>query len=185
MQKMMDLRNWRRITNETTLPFPSHKLREVKLHVNAPYRTLLLIEQAGELHFLAAVEGRDEVSVDVDGDFSLTVDGPECFVYTTEGSTVHVEHIDAQTFTKVAERRRISPEMAMMQRLMNENRLAVEQARAEAREARRLYEDHTAAAERSAAEAAAKQAADGKAAADVAKAASGSDGGSNDGGTAS
>lgn len=131
MQKIRDIKEWKFLKIGETLPFPNVRGREVVIHFNAPYKSRLGIVQDGELYFLATVEGRDTVSFWIEGAFGLFVEGDKeevggVYFHSADGSTIHTENLSPVIFTKISERRRVSPEVMMMQRAMLENQRRME-----------------------------------------------------------
>lgn len=128
-QRIFAIDRWTEVTDKTQVDFYSSKgmSRKVVLQVNAPQRTnLILVTPEGEPHFLARVEGRDEIEFTHAGDFSLTVEEGTVYVASADGQKVHIAETGAATFTKIAERRRYSPEVMMMQAAMRENQRRLE-----------------------------------------------------------
>lgn len=104
------------------------KSRAVHLEVNAPSRVQLWLlddrtRLGGEVDqlFLAAVDGRDKVEFYVSGTVRLVVEGGPVWIYTIDGEDVSIETEPSETFTRILERRRRSPEVEAIIREMNFN----------------------------------------------------------------
>ena len=96
--------------------------REVRLEVNAESAChLALRTDAGEPRFLAVVEGRETVLFTIEGPTEVwpTCDG-QVWWWTVELEDAAVVS-DAETYTKIAERRARNPELERVARKMQEN----------------------------------------------------------------
>lgn len=154
MQRLFNLNKWVELEEGAGVSFPSTKPRLVRLEVNAPGVSFLYVSQDQDPYdqaekpepvFLARVEGRDTLEWHTSGGFSLIAEGGPCNVYTVDGDDVSFVNLSPTVFTRIAERRKRSPELeyiaAMMQRNM-ERRLDQQAA-----ELRTLFERREAARE--------------------------------------
>jgi len=121
MIKIGNPRHYQLIAEGELASFEGVKPRDVVMQVNAPKRVELHIVYGGEPTFLATVEGRDTLQFWVDGPFEITPDGGDVYVSTSDGAKIHLEDIGEATFTRIVERRRVSPEVALMERTMQIN----------------------------------------------------------------
>lgn len=121
VQKLMNLSKWSEVKPGTAVEFLNEKPRMVRVDVNAPGDTRLhVVDESGEVSFLALVTGRDTIEFGVDGPFLLTTDGP-VQVYSPDGEDIHFTILDAVSFTEIAERQVRNPEMEEMLYRMNLN----------------------------------------------------------------
>lgn len=121
MQRMFNLDKWTRLDKGKGLEFTNPRPRNVRLEVNSPVKAALhVIDEHGEDHFLALVEGRETVEFGTTGAFSLTSDA-ECNVYTADGADISSVVVEPVILTKIAERRARNPELEYLQRVMYEN----------------------------------------------------------------
>ncbi|UIB81399.1 hypothetical protein [Flyfo microvirus Tbat2_95] len=131
MQKLFDLRDWATIGGEgkedQVIPFTgdAERTRNVYLDVNAPEPVKLwVIDARGNEWFLARVVGRDKLHFIAQGDFQLASSG-EVFVMFDDGVKTHTEDMGEATFTRLHERRVMSPEVAAMRAIALENQRTI------------------------------------------------------------
>lgn len=152
MQRMFNVDRWLVIEPGQVLEYPSPRPRLVRIEVNSPdVANLYLLNADQEAFHLARICGRDTVEFVSPGAFSLTAADGALSVYTVDGTSV-AHTVDApQSFTKIVERRKRSPELELIARMMNSNmerRLAQQaeelsaqyERRERERETRRDYE---------------------------------------------
>lgn len=123
MLRIRDLTKWLRLNGGSKLDFAAGKPRLIRLEVNAPTETRLdLIDEHGEVFFLALVKGRDTVEFETAGAFSLASDADEVYVYTAEAEIVHSIVEAPESFTRIMQGRRTrNPEMEALIHQMNRN----------------------------------------------------------------
>lgn len=149
MQRIFNVTKWRTISEGKGIEFPGSRPRVVRLEVNARSEVGLYIIQTnrdpdtGEVQpdderFLARVCGRDTVEFHSAGGFALVVDEGECEIYTVDGDVWMYVDLEPRIFTKMASRRKRSPELEYIAHQMQANmsRLLERQAN----EIRRDYE---------------------------------------------
>lgn len=125
MQRIFDIKKWVRLEEGQVLSFDITKPRQVRVEVNSPGDSeLYYIDANGEVVFLALVRGRDVVEFISDGAFKLSVQGNDCMIYTPDGAKIAHIATDAETFTRIVERRARNPEFERMQyeMMLNINR---------------------------------------------------------------
>lgn len=106
MQRLYDLDKWHKLGPGRGLTLEGTRPRRVRLECNAPGEALLyLVDGNGNAHFLAMVKGRDAVEFQIAGEWSLVCDLEDTFVYTFDGSKLHFAIPEAETFTRIMERR--------------------------------------------------------------------------------
>lgn len=130
MQRLYDVTKWRSLRQGEALRFETARSRVVRLDVNsrADVGLYLLDAVSSETRFLAVTRGRDSVEFIVEGAFTLVSDG-DIQLYTADGQFIHHEVVDPVIFTRITERRVMSPEIQEIQRMMNfniERRLAAQ-----------------------------------------------------------
>lgn len=138
MQRIFNFDDWHTLTegqkvtfgDETSVP------RIVVLHLNAEDKAKLFVEEHGTTHFLALVEGRDEVHFAADALVTLTVVGGTVNVMTAEAAHWEMEPVDDQTYATLVERRVRNPELEQMMYLAQRNIEARMNAQYEERERR-------------------------------------------------
>lgn len=138
MKRLHNVNKWTELSPSHSLTFANDRPRLIKLQVNPQEDCRLYYQdQSGELRFLARVFERDTVEFFSDGAFVLTCDG-ECGIYTMDGDDVSSTITDPVIFTKIAQRRRRSPELEFIAAQMqaNMNRRLEQQSH----ELRRLFE---------------------------------------------
>lgn len=126
MQRLGSLDKWFRLVEGEAAQFTNERPRNVRIEVNAPVKVALEYidlrpETAGEVHFLALVEGLDVIEFGSFGPFQLAVGAGEVMLNTVDGIDVSRRVIGAQPFTKIVERRRRDPQMEYMFQKMQEN----------------------------------------------------------------
>lgn len=122
MQRIFNVDQWTVIEPGQVLEYPLERPRLVRVEVNSTdAANLFLINQEGEAFHLARVCGRDTVEFVSPGAFSLSAADGAISVYSVDGTSGH-RTVDApQSFTTIVERRRRSPEIDAMMRMMNSN----------------------------------------------------------------
>lgn len=131
MKRIGDLSLFTRLEPGTVATFHGERVRSVRFTFNAPHKTAISVLplnadgtfDEGDPLFLCTVDGLEEVQFQADGAFGLESEAV-VFIKTIEGDTIHSVVPDAQTFTRIAERRPRNPEMEHMQRvlMMNQER---------------------------------------------------------------
>lgn len=112
MQRIFNVDKWVNLPQGSQVEFPSTRPRRIRLEVNAPGDcTLYVVQPDGDLVFLALVRGRDTVEFVTDGKVGLMADGADCWIYTADGDDVSSVIPDAQSFTRIMERRQRNPEL--------------------------------------------------------------------------
>lgn len=122
MQRLFNLNKWIQLAEGSQWNFTNERKRKVRLEVNAPSPvTLHVIDDQGEVSFLALVEGRDVVEFVTTGRVSVAVEGGECWFYSEDSDDVSCTVVDPVKFTKIVERRKRSPELEYIAAQMNRN----------------------------------------------------------------
>lgn len=122
MQRIFNVDKWVVIEPGQVLEYPSERPRQVRVEVNSSdVGNLYLINAEGEAFHLARICGRDTVEFISPGKFSLSVADNPISVYTVDGTSGHVTVEAPQSFTTIVERRRRSPEIEAMMRMMQNN----------------------------------------------------------------
>lgn len=142
--KLNSIKRWKP-AHEKELVFEGRGARRIRLHINSPGVTLAwLVLPDGELQFLARVEGFQTVEFYAEGRVSVSLDGADVWWTCAETEPTHVEIIDPQIFTRIANRRHRNPELeeVMYRMQLNmERRLAQQSGEIEAAFQRRLNEE--------------------------------------------
>lgn len=122
MQRIFNVTAWTVIEPGQVLEYPLERARLVRLEVNASEdANLFLLDAGGEAYHLARVRGRDTIEFVSPGPFSLSAADGAISVYTVDGTSGHRTVEAPQSFTTIVERRRRSPEIDAMMRVMNSN----------------------------------------------------------------
>lgn len=122
MQRLHNLDKWQEVLDGHAVNFGSLEARRVRLDVNAPGPVCLYHANGnGEMTFLGRVVGRDVLEFFAEGEFSVTVDGGSCWLFTVDGEDISFEPSLAPTLTKIADRRPRNPEFELMQYHANRN----------------------------------------------------------------
>lgn len=142
-QFFYNLSKWRKLVEGEVLHYSNPMPRTVRLEVNSPERTRLMVSEprTGEFDFLAVVDGRDCIEFSADGPFDLTIDEGELFLYTIDSTDWSVEAAGFESFTKIVERRTRNPELEYMMEMTYRNmekRFAQQQRELEQQFERRL-----------------------------------------------
>lgn len=133
MQKLFNLLDWASIggpgAEEKVIVLKGggdDKPRNVYLDVNAPNRVRLdVIAPDGETYFLASVEGRDKLHFVWAGEAQIASSG-EVYIQTDDGVNTHTPDMGEATFTRLHERRIMSPAEMQMRALALENKRQME-----------------------------------------------------------
>lgn len=122
MQRLFNVEKWFTVGDGKAVSFANPLPRRVKIDVNAaePVR-IDYADGDGAITFLANVLGRDTIEFRCYGEFSLTVSGGDCNMYTVDGEEYSFSVPDAVSFTKPASQRVRNPELERMQVLMQQN----------------------------------------------------------------
>lgn len=141
MQRIHNVSGWTQLKPGEAFKYTRTRPRRVRIETNSPGEArLYLVDDYGQIVFLARVLGRDTIEFDVVGAFSLMADaeGSEVFIQTMDGDTIHSVIEAPVSFARIMERRprnleleRITAEMAY-----NMNRRLDQMAR----ESERLFE---------------------------------------------
>lgn len=113
--------------------FDTDRPRNVKITFNAPQRTIInlhalrddgRIADEQDPYFLAVVEGLEDVEFFVRGAFAIEAEADRVWLKTVDGQDLSFLIPDAETFTRISERRVRNPEMERLQEMliMNEQR---------------------------------------------------------------
>ena len=151
MQRLTNVDKWFVLEQGKTLNFENVAPRKIRLDVNAEAAArLYYVDTEGQITFLAAVQGRDVVEFYNHGEFGVTAEGADVWLYTIDGEDISFSIPEAETFTKLVERRTRNPEVEMMQYMMKANMQAMMDA--QRGEMARLLDQRDAAARASAAQ---------------------------------
>lgn len=122
MQRIFNVDKWVVIEPGKVLEYPNERPRLVRVEVNsADVANLYLVDAGGEAFHLARICGRDTVEFVSPGAFGLTAADGALSVYTVDGTTGHRTVEAPESFTTIVERRRRSPEIDAMMRMMHSN----------------------------------------------------------------
>lgn len=123
MQRLHNITKWTHVQNGGAMNFEDERERRIRLDVNAAGKaSLFYVDGDGETTLLGLVEGRDVIEFQTHGgSFSIAVEDSDVWVFTIDGENVSFSIPDAQTFTKLVERRTRNPETEMMQYMMQRN----------------------------------------------------------------
>lgn len=164
VQKIYNLAKWFELKDGEKLTLQHGVARRVRLEVNAPSETLLYASSGGGmLMFVARVLGRDLVEFhtmnDEQLDLFVSTEGGSVFIYTVDGQDVSHVSEDAESFTKIMERKPRNHELERMQYEMQANMRRMMESQAD--ELQRIV-DRRLAAERAVVEAAGSASGAGK-----------------------
>ena len=122
-QKLKNIDKWRQLEEGELATFsggdPSTS-RHVLLEVNAPFPARLYLHQNGGQVFLAKVDGLDTVDFYIIGEMQISSDAP-VLLYSAEFEKVSVSIPDAESFTKIVERRHRNTELEYIAAKMQQN----------------------------------------------------------------
>lgn len=130
MIRVGDRRGFQPLAGGEIAPFLADRSRTVRIKFNAPYRTVIntvpmkrdgSFPKDAEPEFLAVVDGLDEVEFRAHGPFGIQADADVVYFQTADGETIHVVVPDAQTFTRISERRARNPEVERLQEMLQRN----------------------------------------------------------------
>lgn len=123
MQRIFNFDEWAQCSPEfmPTLGTDESGSRVIRLEVNAEDKCKIFVQtNDGQEHFLALVEGRDEIYFSAEGKVHLLFSG-FCNIRTAEQQDWTMEPVDDTTFTTIVERRTRNPELELMMRIQQEN----------------------------------------------------------------
>jgi len=105
------------------LELANDKRRVVKLELNTSEPCQLRLQVGSDdYRFLANVHGRETISFVADGPVGIWPDcDGEVWWWCPEMESTHVQLVDEETFTRVANRRQRNPELERMMQKMHEN----------------------------------------------------------------
>lgn len=122
MQRLHNLDKWKELPEGHTANFENTHARRVRLDVNAPFPVRLYAHDGnGETTFLALVSGRDVIEFAASGEVGVTVEGGGVWLHTVDGENLAFEIPQAESFTKLIERRPRNHELELMNYMMNQN----------------------------------------------------------------
>lgn len=126
MLRMFNLNKWSRLEEGEGMQFHNPRPRQVRLDVNSPDRAVLYVlqkhpERDTSVDFLCKVDGREVVEFTSSGAFELTCEGGPVMVYTVDGEDISFGNLAPVIFTKIAERRKRSPELEYIAAMMSRN----------------------------------------------------------------
>lgn len=122
MQRMFNLNKWTKIAEGETVEFPSTRSRRVRVEVNSPsVSRIWTVDDDGNLMFLARVNGRDTLDFYAIGQLRFHIEGGEVWIYTSDGEDISAVIPDAQSFTRVMERRQRNPQLEYIAAQMEAN----------------------------------------------------------------
>jgi len=141
MQVVGDFNDWKAIGKGDQYDLPGSRVRAVTLEVNsaAAVAAYVVYHDDGSVNFLARVCGRDKVRFIARGKTSIVmepVDGGTLYIYTRDGDVIHIQPTVKDAFTKYHERQPFDPKYEAMLALVRENARRVDQAVAEAKQAK-------------------------------------------------
>jgi hypothetical protein len=122
MQRMFNLSKWTKISEGETVEFPSTRNRRVRVEVNSPaVSRIWTVNDDGDLTFLARINGRDSIEFFAVGQLRFHIEGGEVWIYTSDGEDISAVIPDAQSFTRVMERRQRNPQLEYIAAQMEAN----------------------------------------------------------------
>ena len=119
MQKLGVLANWSELQPKEFLEVPVTAARRARLRVNGAVSTAMYyypvkkdgkVDQSSDPIFLARVNGLDEIEFKLSSPIAIVVDEP-ILVDTNVGLTIEPREA-SESFTRIVERKAVSPEMA-------------------------------------------------------------------------
>lgn len=132
--KLWNISDWEPVNQDElfVLPAPPGRVnqsRKIRLEVNASWPTRVTLVRPGHKFFhLAVIDGMETIEFWAAGEIKFSfssalagTDDVEAWVYTADGLKTSTEIPDAETFTKIAERRARNPELEWMQYQMMQN----------------------------------------------------------------
>lgn len=121
--RLGDLENdWLFAEGDSEILFPGRAKRTVRLDVRTEVRCALFVVFNDEKpRFLTTVDGLETVEFTAPGPFTLYGEGP-IHVRTADATYVGFPNTDEETFTKVFDRRPVSPEMEAIRLLIHKNK---------------------------------------------------------------
>lgn len=118
---LKELGRWLLVNPGTGVVFDRPGARTVRIEANPISETSLsIVDEQGEVFSLATIRELSLLEFSKAGRFELFTDAP-CYVYSAEFEVISFVEADPVIFTKIAERRQVSPEMQMMMKLMHQN----------------------------------------------------------------
>lgn len=122
MQRLFNIDKWKRLEDGTAVNFGNTNSRRVRLDVNSAGPCWVAHTDAnGNTTLLGKVDGRDVLEFATPGEFALTVDGADLWFYTIDGENFSFSIPDADSFTKIIERRPRNHQLELMMYLQNQN----------------------------------------------------------------
>lgn len=128
MIKLDSLSRWSHLPKGDILTLTGDTERRIRLNVNCPKRIrLYVVNEFGELQFLASPDGRDVIDFAACGNIQITTQDDDVYFYTAENEPTFSIFPDAEIFTRIAERAARNPDldhMLYLQQINMERRFA-------------------------------------------------------------
>lgn len=122
MIKLDSIERWEHLAKGQTLTLPGGASRRVRLNVNSPGVAILhVVNEDGELQFLAAPQFRDVVEFAMAGDIRLTTESEDVYFYTAENEPTFTIIDNAEVFTRIANRAARNPDLEHLMYLQERN----------------------------------------------------------------
>lgn len=122
MIKLDSLERWIALPKGGVFTLPGAAARRVRLNVNSPGRSpLYLVDDDGQLVFLAAPDGRDVVEFAAAGDIRITTEADDVSVYSAENEPTFSIIENAEVFTQIANRQARNADLEHMMYLQQQN----------------------------------------------------------------
>ncbi len=122
MIKLDSLSRWSHLPKGDILTLTGDTERRIRLNVNCPKRiTLYVMNEYGELQFLASPDGRDVIDFAAGGNVKITTEDDDVYFYTAENEPTFSIFPDAETYTRIAERAARNPDLEHLMYLQQIN----------------------------------------------------------------
>lgn len=130
MQTIGNFDDWKEISSETEFPIAGERTRAISLDLNAPRAVALyVVDNGGEINFLARVQGRDRVRFVARGKASLRIDpieGDTLYIHSRSGQPIHLAASEKEIWSKYHERRAYDPAVELAKYIASQNMMAMD-----------------------------------------------------------
>lgn len=125
MQQIGNFEHWKELVEGEEYEIPGERVRPVTLEVNsAAAVAVYVVDNDGEINFLARVVGRDKLRFVARGKASLRIEAIEArvlYIHTLAGAVIHLPESEKAKWSKYHERRAFNPAEELAKHIAAQN----------------------------------------------------------------